>query len=134
MAQIANNAKALKTIVFKLGTNNYEFHVNKVEFTNDTPTIDWDGFNGARVLDTGTPKSTLNLDYAQDWTTPNSLTLFLFANVGTSFPVEYTLTAGGPKFTSTVTVTTGSIGGAVNTIPTASVSLPATFPVLVPAA
>jgi hypothetical protein len=68
-----------------------------------------------------------NISYAQDWASVNSLSQYLLANEGKSVVVKFipqsASTGTVPTFTATVFITPGSIGGAVDGVATASVSL-----------
>ena len=63
------------------------------------------------------------LDYAQDWETANSLSRYLFDNEGGQVEMTFTPKAGGLGWNVTVFIVPGSIGGQVNSVATASVTL-----------
>ncbi len=70
---------------------------------------------------------TLDLEYAQDWGTADSLSVYLFQHQGENVSVSYNandVTTGGETvWTMTVSITAGAVGGAVDAVATATVSL-----------
>lgn len=133
MATIAVAPIVLKDARLTIGVDNYEKHVSLARLVPNTqiPKQTWQGFTPATVAtDSGTPVTdwTLELEYAQDWETVNSLSLYLLTNAGTSKTVKLQPNSGVGKktFTVTVTIVPGPIGGAVSEYATASVSMPVT--------
>lgn len=133
MAQIAVAPIVLKDARLTVGTDNYEKHVKLARLTPNT-TIDkksWQGFTPTTVVtDAATPVTdwTLELEYAQDWETLNSLSNYLLTNAGSQKTVKLQPLSGVGKktFTVTVTIVPGPIGGPVNEYAEASVSMPVT--------
>lgn len=137
MTQIAVAPLFLKDVIFTVGTDDYEKHVSNVTFTPSTSPQTWKGLNpDATFTNVGSATWTVDLEYAQDWTTTNSLSAYLFANQGETKTVEFAPQNGvGPSFTASVIIVAGAIGGAVDTYGAATVSLPLQGqPTLVPAA
>ncbi len=133
MAQIAVAPIVLKDARLIVGTDNYEKHVSVVRLVPNTtqPKQTWQGFTPTTVFtDTGTPVTdwTLELEYAQDWETANSLSTYLLTNAGTSKTVKIQPQSGVGKktFTVTVTIVPGPVGGPVGEFAAASVSMPVT--------
>lgn len=114
---------------------NFKKHVDGVTYTPSTSQQSWTGGDGSTYTDSSSATWTLVISYVQDWESEDSLSQFLLANEGTSFPVTFKpRTGSGPTFTSTITIAPGAIGGSVNAYATTSVTLGSTKPVLVPAA
>lgn len=137
MAQIAVSPLFLKDVIFSVGSDSYEKHVSNVTFTPSTSPQTWRGLNpDATFTNVGSASWTVDIEYAQDWTTTNSLSAYLFANQGETKAVSFTPTNGvGPSFEVDVIIVAGAIGGAVDSYGAATVSLPVQGqPVLVPAA
>ena len=83
MATIALATYVLKACLLQIAADNYEKHVAAATLA---PTVNGQTFkaiDGSVTRDTSVPEWTLTLDYAQDWTTANSLAAYLLANVGT---------------------------------------------------
>jgi len=135
MVAIAVTPLVLKNVTLTIGTDGYEKHVDAVTFTPSASSVTWTGLANNTFTDVSTATWVLTLNYAQDWTTVNSLSAYLFANEGLTKAVVFKPTNGsGPSFTADVVVTPGAIGGAVNAYSTASVTLGVNGkPVLVPA-
>lgn len=126
MASIAINPVYLKDVVFTVAADGYEKHVSSVTFTPSTSTAQWKGLTPSAVF-TNTSAATwvCDLEYAQDWTTTNSLSKYLFNNQGNTIAVTFQPTNGeGDVFEADVIVVSGAIGGAVDGYATTTVSLP----------
>lgn len=108
-----------------LGTNDYEGHVSSAAFMpgNNSPVV-FKGLSQDSVHTFATKASwTLDLEYAQDWETANSLSLYLLANEGNTVTATFEPVDGGQGYTADVIITPGAIGGAVDTVAVGSVSL-----------
>lgn len=125
----------LKDVLLKIDADNYEAHVSQVEFTPSASTQTWTGLAGNTVTDVSTATWAATLAYAQDWETADSLSRYLYDHEGDEVAVEFTPRSGsGPKFTASLIITPGAIGGTVNGFATATVTLGMSGkPVLVPA-
>lgn len=107
----------------------FEKHVSEVLLIPTTGSTSWTGLGGnVHQFPTATTW-VAQLNYAQDWTAATSLARYLFDNQGK--PVTLTFIPGGgaasvsnPGFRVTATLVAGPIGGTVDTIGTAQVSLP----------
>ncbi len=128
MASPAGQPIILTDIVLTVAADNYEAHVARVEFVPTATLVKWKGLTPTSVFQF--PTSTdwaLNLDYAQDWATASSLSQYLFDNEGTSkvvtFKPKKPATGTAPTWTATVFITPGAIGGAIDTVAVASVTL-----------
>lgn len=120
MTVIAVKPKVFKKYKVKIGVDNYEAHVSAVTLTPSATAQNWRGADGVNHAATGDAAWTCQLDYAQDWETPNSLAIYLLNNEGLAKDVEFFPLETGPKFTATIIITPGPIGGAVDAYGTAS--------------
>ncbi len=124
MAQIAVSPFVLKDSTLMIALDNYEAHVSSVEFVPAASTVSWKGLTPSSVYtDVGSATWSCNLSFAQDWTTPNSLSRYLFENEGTAVECEFFPASGGAGFAATLVLTPGSIGGSVDSVAIATVSL-----------
>lgn len=126
MAQINVAPVVFKNYGLKIATDNYEKHVNEVTLTATTPTAVFKGATAGQVqTDAGTTEWELTLGYAQDWATTNSLSLYLLNNNGAKKTIEFfpLATGTGPKFAGTVLVVPGNVGGKVDEMGMATVTL-----------
>jgi hypothetical protein len=124
VSTIAVEPFILKDCTFKVVADNYEGHVSAVTFVPSASTVVWKGLAPSSVF-TDVSKATwvCNLELAQDWETANSLSRYLHAHEGAEIAVEFEPVAGGTGFEATLIVTPGAIGGTVDTVAVASVSL-----------
>jgi hypothetical protein len=127
----------LKDFVLTIGADQFEKNVSSVIFTPSSSVVTWQGGTPeASFTDTGRATWTAAINYAQDWDTANSLSQYLYANEGATVPASFRPRNGvGPSFSASLVVTPGAIGGAVNAVSEASVTLGVQGkPVLVPGA
>lgn len=104
--------------------DDFAAHCSSVTFTPSGGTVTWNGLKANSFTDATVPTWACGLEYAQDWTSDKSLSRFLYENEGKRFGVLFSPSAGkAPSFGGTVIVTPGAIGGAVNAVATASVTL-----------
>jgi hypothetical protein len=69
---------------------------------------------------------TLDLEYAQDWSTATSLSRYLFANQGQNVACTVNVNdvaSGETSWAMTVSITAGAVGGAIDSVAVATVSL-----------
>lgn len=124
MATIAVNPFILNDVTLTVESDNYEAHVSSVTFTPSSSVVNWKGLTPTAVFSFGTNATwTCDLEYAQDWSTANALSRYLFEHEGDEIDVTFEPVAGGPAITATLIVTPGAIGGAVDAVATATVSL-----------
>jgi len=124
MAQIGVQPRVLKNYLLTFGTDQYEKHVNSVTLTPSASVQTWKGGTPDDVYTDATNATwTLDLAYAQDWATPNSLSRYLFEHEGETVAMSFEPIAEGPSFTANVIVTPGAVGGAIDAFATATVSL-----------
>lgn len=128
MATIAVQPILLTNIDLKIAADNYEAALSKVQFDPATAIVKWKGLTPASVFNFSTSADwTVTLEFAQDWSTTNSLGQYLLANAGKTvvmtFKPQKPATGTSPTWTASVIIAPGAIGGAVDTVATASVTL-----------
>lgn len=130
MAKLAVQPFVLKDIVLNVEADDYARHVStaRLEPSTTAERITWHGLSpDADFSEGGTPETTwtLNLTYAQDWNTDDSLSQYLLDNAGQTKTVVLQPRAGsGQKtFTVEVVIAPGPVGGDYNTVQTGTVSL-----------
>ena len=125
------NPFIMRDCLFQVEADNYEAHVSKVEFVPTSNIVRFKGLTPSSNHAFGTTAEwASNLDYAQDWNTADSLSEYLHEHEGDSIDVTFQPVNGGRPITATLIVAPGTIGGAVDTVAVASVSLGSTKPVL----
>lgn len=135
MADIAVAPIVLKDVLMKIGgTDNYSAHCSSVTFTPASSSVTWQGLTPSALFTDNTEQTwTVTIEYAQDWSA-TGLSTYLFSNAGTSkalvFQTKKTAATGDPIFTTAAVLQSGPIGGAVNTVSTASVTMGCDKPVL----
>jgi hypothetical protein len=122
MTDIAVKPRVFKNYKLQLGDDNYEAHVSGVTFTPSASVQTWTGADGESHSDTSVATWVCQLDYAQDWETDESLSIFLLNHEGEHIVTKFFPLDAGPNITATIIITPGAIGGAVGSYGTASVS------------
>lgn len=124
MVAIAVNPFILRDCTFTVATSDYVAHVSTVEFVPSSSTVNWKGLTPAAVYAFGTSATwACNLSFAQDWSTPNSLSRYLYDNEGEEIVVVFEPVAGGTSITATLLIAPGSIGGAIDSVAVSTVTL-----------
>ena len=125
----------LKDAIFSVDIDEYQHHVSGVVFTPTSSVVTWVGITPASAFSDGsTPSWGCQVNYAQDWTTPNSFSQYLLEHAGETKAVVFEPIAGGPSFTADLIIAAGPIGGETNTVQVGTVTLGVVGePVLVPA-
>ena len=124
MPSIVVKPFVLSDVDLTLGDAGYEAHVSTAQFVPTTPMVVWKGLTPtATFTDVGAASWALNLSYAQDWATSDSLSQYLFDNQGQTVTCVFAPSAGGSSFTADIVILPGSIGGAVDTTAVATVAL-----------
>jgi len=117
----------LNDVVAVFGADNYEKHISKLVLTPTSTIVKWRGLTPAAKHNFPTdPDWVADVDYAQDWATANSFSRYLFENMGDAVTLSFKPkkpSTTGPTWTVTVYLTPGAIGGEVDTVAVASVSL-----------
>jgi len=129
MATITPVPIVLNDIVLTIAADNYEAAVSKVELVPTTPVATWKGMTPTAGFQLpGTTTWVMNIDFAQDHATANSLTQYLLANNGqkkaVTFKPKKPATGTAPTYTIDAMMIPGSIGGEVDAVGVSSVSLP----------
>lgn len=124
MATIDVQPIVLRDVLLNIPTDDYSKHVSAVTITPSSGTVNFTGLNPDATFTFPTATTwSVQLDYAQDWETTNSLSLYLFENEGEQVEMTFEPKAGGLGWTVDVFIAAGAIGGAVNQVATASVTL-----------
>jgi len=106
--------------------NNYEGAVSSVEFQPSGGSVNFKGLAATATYTYATsPTWQLALTFAQDWETTGSLSNYLFDNQNKTVQVDVFPVAGTGKkgFSAQVIIQPGSIGGAVDSVAVATVTL-----------
>lgn len=127
----------LKDCLMTIATDDYARHLSSVQFVptvKQPDDITWHGLTpDAEFTDTVPADPTTwvaNLGYAQDWETPNSLSRYLLDHEGEEKVAVFEPKRGdGTRFTATITIAPGPIGGDYRTVAVGTVSLKSTEPV-----
>lgn len=124
MPEIVVSPFQLTDCTFQVAADNYEAHVSKVEFAPSSTSAKFKGLKPSAVFTfAGSPDWVCNLTFAQDWSTANSLSRYLFEHTGEAVEVTFEPKKGGTAITATIIVQPGSIGGDVDAVATSTVSL-----------
>lgn len=124
MVAIAVAPFVLKDTTFMVGADNYEAHVSQVEFVPSVSQLQWQGLTpSASFTDSGAPSWSATLSYAQDWTTPNSFSQYLFDHQGETIAAEFVTNDGAGTWAVDLIIAAGSVGGQVNAYTVATVNL-----------
>lgn len=124
MAQIAVKPIILRDCLLRIAASDYEKHVSGITLNPTTGTVTWAGLDPEAVFTF--PQAVTwagQLDYAQDWETADSLSLFLFEHEGEQVTMLFEPVKGGLGWEVDVFIAPGSIGGQVNNVATSSVTL-----------
>lgn len=125
MAQIAVQPIYLKDVVLTVDGDTYEKHVSGVTFTPSVTSATWKGLEPSAVFtNVGSSTWMIDLAYAQDWETTDSLSAYLFANEGAEITLSFVPVTGGGTWSATVIIVPGAVGGAVDSYAVSTVSLP----------
>jgi hypothetical protein len=129
MVNIAPKVLILNDIVLTIGADNYEASVKKCRLVPTTPVAKWKGMTpGSAVNVAGDPEWVMELGFAQDHETANSMSQYLQANTGTEKTViikpKKPASGTAPLYTVKVLILPGPIGGDLDTVAEGDVSLP----------
>jgi hypothetical protein len=116
----------LKDATLLIEADNFEMHVSQVQFDPSAQTQTWKGLTPAAVFsDQSAPTWTCTLAYAQDWSTVNTLSSYLFANQGQVKHVTFVpdVNTDQASWDADLIITAGSIGGSVDAFAVGSVTL-----------
>lgn len=118
----------LNNITLLIGTDNYEASVNKARLVPTTPVVKWKGMTpGSTVNLAGEPEWVLELGFAQDHETANSMSQYLLTNVGQEKTIALKPqkgTVATATYTVKALILPGPVGGDLDTTAVGDVSLP----------
>lgn len=124
MADIAVQPILMGDATLTFGADGYQAHVSSAVFTPSSSVVVWKGLTPTAKFSFGASASwTLDLELAQDWATAAALSRYLFENEGETVAVVFEPVDGGASVSADIIITPGSIGGAVDTVATSTVSL-----------
>ena len=107
----------------------YEEALKTVRFDPTTPIVKWKGLTPtSRHHFVGAPEWDVTLAFAQDVASASSLTRKLHASAGQTVEMVFTPKSGGVGITADVTLVPGALGGDLDTVPEASVTMPSGQP------
>lgn len=103
----------------------FQKHVSQVEFVPSASQVDWKGLSPSAVFTFPTAATwTCNLSYAQDWSSPDSLSRFLYDHEGETVAATFEPTSGvGTSWAADLIIVPGSIGGTVDSVAVGTVAL-----------
>lgn len=116
----------LKDVTLVVEADNFELHVSQVQFDPSVQTQTWKGLSPSAVFtDQSAPTWTCTLGYAQDWSTVNTLSGYLYANQGLVKHVKFTPDVNTPQaaWDADIIISAGPIGGTVDAFQLGTVTL-----------
>lgn len=114
----------LKDVTFEVADHEYKKNVSQVEFQPSTTSVTWQGLSpDASFSDQSAPVWTCVVAYAQDWTTPDSLSQYLLEHAGEKVAARFITNDGAGEFAATLILAPGPIGGTVNDVGVGTVTL-----------
>lgn len=125
MAEVELEAFVLNDVDLLFPTDDYAASCSSATFTPSSSIVVFKGLKKGKSKSFPTdPTWTLDLEYAQDWKTDDSLSRYLYDHRGETIEgVSFTPTGGGTAWTADIVIAPGAIGGPVDTVATATVSL-----------
>lgn len=125
MAEIEVKPFILNDVDLTLGGNGYAASVNSVEIApNGGQLVTFKGMKKGSVFNFPTePTWQVNVGFAQDFETAQSMSLYLFENYGDTVPMTFAPKTGGGHWAVDVILVPGSIGGAGDAVATSTVTL-----------
>ncbi|RDV44139.1 hypothetical protein DOE76_13930 [Leifsonia sp. ku-ls] len=124
MASVPVTAFVMGECDFIIEDDNYSAALSSAAIQVDQGTVDWAGMAaGSSFTFPTTPKYSIPITYAQDWASDDSLSVYLWTNKGQTKNVTFAPKKGGRSWTATVIITSGNVGGALNSVADASVTL-----------
>lgn len=113
--------------VITLGETDYAAEVSSATFSPTYTTATWKGLKaGSTFTKSGKGTWVLNLSFAQDYESAQSLALYLFDHEGEEITYTVQPIDGGAGFSGTLIAQAGDIGGTVDQFAEATVALPVT--------
>lgn len=130
MPEITVRPFILRNAIIQLGSDDFAAAVSTAALTPSAGTTDFKGLKVSAVFTFPQATTwTLELTFAQDWGSATSLSRYLFDHAGESVPFvlnpDDTATAGvgSTSWAGTVAIAPGAVGGDVDSVAVATVSL-----------
>lgn len=129
MAEIAANPYIMRNAIITFGTpgDDYAAAVSSAVLTPSSGTAEFKGLKKEAVFTFPQATTwTLDLTFSQDWSSNTSLGAYLFANAGTVVPFTFDsddLGNGHTTWAGEVALVAGAVGGEVDAVADATVSL-----------
>lgn len=127
MASIAVSPLFLQEVSFNVDSDDFSAALSSVAFNPTTPSTSFTGMSaGASFTFAGNPTWQCAITFAQDWSTAGSLSNYLMTNAGQTKTVTFVPNTNdpmSPTITASINIAPGAIGGGVNTVGTATVTL-----------
>ena len=125
MPEIAVDPFLMQDAILNFALDDYAAAVSSATLTPTAANVTWKGLKPAAVFTFAAAATwTLDLEYAQDWETANSLAQYLYLHEGETIAATLTPQDGlGQAWAVNVIITPGAVGGAVDTVAVGSVSL-----------
>jgi hypothetical protein len=116
----------MRDVLLTIASTNYQAELSSVAFTPSSSTTTWKGLTPTAVFNFATTATwTADLTFAVDWDTSTSLARYLFAHEGETQTIVFRPKGTGYSgMTANVIITPGAIGGSVDSVSEATVSLP----------
>lgn len=128
MSTITPKPLFLTNCTVQIGTDSFEQALSQVQLDPANSNVMFKGLTPTAVFNFSTPSTwTATLQFAQDWTTADSLSNYLLANEGEKVTMTFVPAVddtASPTITATVFIVPGSIGGSQGAVATSSVKLP----------
>lgn len=125
MTAIPVSPFVLKDVLLTVGADDYAAHVDTFTLVPTRQSVTWQGLSpDAKFTDQTAPTWAAQLQWAQDWTTTDSLARYALANEGQTKTVKFQPKKGTglPSFTVDCIIAAGQIGGQGQQVQTASVT------------
>lgn len=115
----------LKDAIVTIDSDDFAAAVSSAKLIPSASLVKFKGLKSTAVFtDVTSAEWSLELTFAQDWVTAGSLSRYLLTNEGAIKAAEIAPQSGaGPSFTMNIVITPGQIGGNVDQVPTATVTL-----------
>ena len=126
MVAVIPNPFVFKDATLTIAADSYEAAISKAEIVPSSSSQTFKGASpGASWTDQSYATWVCNLEYAQDWKDPASLSNYLHEHEGEAVDAVFVpkVGTGEPSVAATLVITPGSIGGTVDAFATSSVTL-----------
>jgi hypothetical protein len=116
----------LKDVTLVIDTDNFEMHCSQVQFDPTTQLQTWKGLTPSAVFtDQSAPTWACTLAYAQDWSTVDTLSSYLYAHQGELKHVKFKpdVNSAQAEWDADIIISAGPVGGTVDTFSVGTVTL-----------